>query len=340
MLLFERDQNGKLESLANMMVNAEVASTPVFSSLKKNTEMIQVNHTEYMKKYKRKGHKGQIDGKDEDNFTTNKGAPAEVVAQIFTDAAGVSTLANKAKVVRDPNAGGSGASEMAVQIADSLVTVKLMIESRIMSNEECQLDNGIVGNETRGMFKWGSPTAQSLKPVPAGYRPPTGCYFTGALSTLSESAFIKMASESFQQRKGAKDMKGYVGIELKQVFNNFQRYVENVNGKSAVICYDGTGSKMSVIDRMVDILNLDTGRIDLQVHAMLCTDAATGDDTNYTTRSGVFIDPAMYSWGFAESPNWNPLDDKGGGPRGFTRAIGALICSNPTGQMTIYSNAA
>jgi hypothetical protein len=330
--LFENDQNGQRESLANLMINAEVASTPVFSSLRKNSEMIQVNHTEYMKKYKRGGHKGSVDGKDVDSFSTNKGAPSEIVAQIFTDGTGVSTLANKAKIVKDQNAPGT--TEMAVQIADSLVAVKFMIEGRIMSNEECQLDDGTVGNETRGMFKWGLATAQALKPVPAAYRPPSACYYASTLAAMTEAAFITMCQASFQQRKGKKDMKGYLGIAFKQKINDWQRYIPDQSGSTIISSYDAGSSKSNVLQRMVDILNMDTGRIDLEVHAMICTDATTGEDTAYTTRSGVFIDPAMYSWGFNESVMWNALEDKGGGPRGFSRAVGALICSNPTGQMT------
>ncbi len=334
MRLFENDQNGQQESLANLMINAEVASTPVFSSIRKNPEMIQRLHTGYMKKYKRRGHKGDVDGKDVDSFTTNGKAPAEYVAQMFTDGTGVSTMANKAKIVKDQNA--SGANEMAVQIADSLVTVKIMIESRIMSNEECQLDDGIKGGETRGLFKYGSPTAQSLKPIPEGYRPPSGCYYTSALASLTEAAFMTMAAASFQQRKGPKDMKGYVGIALKQQFINWQRYLPDQNGSTVIRTVSDSAGK--AINRMVDVLNLDTGRIDLMVHAMLCTDVATGDDTAYTTRSGVFLDDARISWGFTEAPAWNPLPDLGGGPRGYTRAIGALIYDNPTGQMTVYTN--
>jgi hypothetical protein len=336
MRLFENDQNGQRESLANMVNNAEVASTPMFSSLRKNSEMIQEVHTVYMKKYKRKGHRGKVDGEDVTDFGTNDRSPAICLAQTFNDGTGVSRRANKAKIVKDPNA--SGSNEMASQIADSLICVKLMMECRIGSAEECRADDGSIGSETRGVFKWGLATAQSLHPVPSAYRPPSACYYSGTLAALTEKAFIAMCQASFQQRKGARDMKGWVGIKLKQQFNDFQRYVENVTGQTIIGTYDGGNSKMKVLERMVDILNMDTGKITLEVSANLCTDADTGDDTDYTTRSGVFIDPARYSWGYSDAPQWNPLQDGGGGPRGFTEAEGALICDNPSGQMTVYTD--
>ncbi len=337
MRLFENDQAGQRESLANLVNNAEVASTPLFSSLRKNSEMIQETHTVYMKKYKRKGHRGKVDGKDVDDFGVNGRSPAVTLAQTFNDGTGVSRRANKAKIVKDPNSGGG--TEMASQIADSILCVKMQMECRVGSAEACRADNGEVGSETRGMLRWGLPTAQSLHAVPEGFRPPSACYFTDPLNELTETAFITMCQESFQQRKGAKDMRGYVAIKLKQVFNDWQRYVENVTGKTVIGVYDAGKSSQKVLQRMVDILNMDTGRIDLMVTANLCTDVDTGEDTAYTTRSGVFIDPARYSWGYSDAPQWNKLEDKGGGPRGFTEAEGALICDNPTGQMTVYTNA-
>jgi hypothetical protein len=335
MRLFENDQLGQRESLANLVNNAEVASTPMFSALRKNSEMIQETHTVYMKKYKRKGHRGKVDGKDVDDFGTNGRSPAIALAQTFNDGTGVSRRANKAKIVKDPDA--SGGNEMASQIADSILCVKMMMECRVGSNEECRVDDGKVGSETRGIMRWGSPTAQTLHPVPEAYRPPADCYYTGTLAALTESKFISMCQASFQQRKGAKDMRGYVAIKLKQQFNNWQKYVENVTGMTVIGMYDQGSSSQKVLQRMVDILNMDTGRIDLMITANLCTDVDTGEDTDYTLRSGVFIDPSRYSWGYSDAPQWNPLTDGGGGPRGFTEAEGALICDNPTGQMTVYT---
>lgn len=337
MRLFENDQTGQRESLANMVNNAEVASTPMFSSLRKNSEMIQALHTVHMKKYKRKGHRGTVDGEDVKEFGTNGRYPATVLAQTFRDGTGVSRRANRAKIVKDPDA--SGGNEMASQIADSLICVKLQMECRVGSNEECREGTGEVGSETRGIFKWGLATAQNLHAVPDGFRPPAASYYSGTLAALSERAFIAMAQASFQQRKGARDMVGWVGIKLKQAFNDWQKYVEDVDGKTVIGVYDAGNSSMKVMQRMVDILNLDTGKITLQVSANLCIDADTGEDTAYTTRSGVFIDPARYSWGYSDAPTWNPLQDGGGGPRGFTEAEGALICDNPTGQMTALISA-
>ena len=91
----------------------------------------------------------------------------------------------------------------------------------------------------------------------------------------------------------------------------------------------------NIIDRLV----LDTGTIDLMASAHLATDAATGEDTAATHRSGLFIDMDMGGLAYTRMPRAFKLPYGGGGHKVVIDAIFMLMMDNPSGCFSAYITA-
>jgi hypothetical protein len=84
----------------------------------------------------------------------------EGIAQKFRRPWFVSDIADVTTVAGLPS------GEKGRQKAIAAIVLKLMIEARCLSNEECSEDNGTdTPNATRGGYMWLSTTAQALRPV-------------------------------------------------------------------------------------------------------------------------------------------------------------------------------
>jgi len=322
--LLERNQVGKKESLADLIANTESDATPFSSQCPKRSRPVNNIHDWQLKKYKVVGHTGVVDNVDATNFTHNTRARVHAVGQKCWDNPAISDFASEATVA------GERRGEMAAQIADSIVAVKTIIEKRGLSNEECQMDNGVVPYETRGMFMWGSPPAQALYPVPDGYRPPSAQRFTDTLAAWTEENFLTTCRSAYKQRKGPHDLDGYVGIDMKAKFTEWTIYTADKANYTIVRSFNASTSL--TVERTVDMLKLDTGNVRLHPSSYVMTDVTTGEDTDYTHRSGLFSDMRMLWMRFTRKPRVRKLEDKGGGPRAIVDAIFMYGCDNP-GQM-------
>jgi len=328
--LVERDQVGKRESLADLISNVESDATPFSSQIPKRPRPVNNIHDWQLKKYKTVGHKGVLDNVDATNFTHNKRKRVHAVGQKAWDNPAISDFADEATVA------GLRKGEMAEQIADSIIANKFIIEKRGLSNEECQVDDGNVPNETRGIFKWGSTTAQALYPVPDGYRPLAAQIHSTALDTFTEEAFLAMCRSSYKVRKGPHNLDGYVGVDLKALFTDWTVYTADKTSFTAVRTFNAALSR--TIERKVDMLELDTGKVRLHLASHILTDAETGEDTDYTHRSGLFSHMDMLWLRFIRKPRVRKLEDKGAGPRAIVDQIFMYGCDNPGQLMEVITD--
>lgn len=322
--LVERNQVGKRESLADLISVVESKKTPLTSMIPKRTRPTNNIHNYQLKKYRRAGHGGVLDNKDADNFTHTGRKKIEAVGQKVWDLPSVSDFADEAEVA------GLGKGEMAAQIADSIVVVKNIIEARAGSDADCQVDDGSNPNETRGFFSWGSSSAQSKYPVPEDYRPSSGMSDTSALASLTEETFKELLEEAFIKWRGMIDLDGFVGIKLKSRMTKWTYYDNDPLSQDSTIrrFYQ---KQDETIKAQVNFLQLDTGKVRLHPTANLLLDSGTGEDTDYTHRSGLFMDMSKQWMRFTRKPKVKKLEDKGGGPRAIVDAIFMLGSDNPSG---------
>lgn len=330
--LMEKNQVGVRESLADLIVCAESDTTPYAAMAKKGKKPGKVIHDWQVKAYLDGGHVGVLDGKDATEFVNNPRERLHAVSQKLWHNPAVSDFAEESDVAGLKKGEGKG------QVADALVSLGRKIEKRLLSAEDNKVEAApSVPNETRGIFSWLSTTAQALYPVPDAYRPGAAQIYSGTLAAFKESSLIAMASAAFKQRKGKNNLKGIVGIDLKNKFTDFSKYSDDVASKTNVRTFQsisGDKSVISTIDRVV----LDSGTIDLMLSSFLYTDPVTGADTLYTHSSGVFLDIRMIELLYTRMPRTLPLSYAGGGYKWICDTILMHTLQNPVGMFAAVIN--
>jgi hypothetical protein len=281
-------------------------------------------HEWQVKAYSKRATTAPVDGTDVESYNHTARTRLSGRVQLFREAVQVSTLADK----RVTDVAGVPEGEMAAQIADGLVTLKQTIERKLLSADDCLADDGAThGSETRGGFSWTSTSAQTLLPVPEDYRPPSASVYSGAMASLTEQAFQGLVQSWFKQRRAAGKWLGLVGIELKQQMSNWSVWQQDATGIEIRRFNQDAKSKavISVIDKLV----MDGGEIDLVPSAYLYCTRATGEDSDYTHKSGLFLDMDMMELAWTDLPKARKLEDRGGGPRALIEGVGTHICHNP-----------
>lgn len=329
MQAFEAQQVGKRESLADIISNIVAEETPLSSMLDKRKKPTQVEHSWQVKTYPRTGHAGVVDGKDATQADSNPRDRIYMRGQKTWRLPGVSDFADEATIA------GLEKGEMAEQVADAIVLVKHQIERRVGSNEDAKADNGTTqGNETRGLFSWISDAAQTLYPVPEGYRTPTASIYSGTLANFSETVFRALAASSYKQRRGTFKMDAFLGVDLKGVFTDFSKYTDNIAGKTPARLFNQDADSQALI-AVVDKLVMDTGEVDLHLSAYLWTSAADGSDTAYTHKSGLVLDMNKIGLAYTRLPRVVKLPYQGGGQKAIVDAIFMSMCDNPLGHIAM-----
>lgn len=331
----ETRQVGKREALADIIANIESDSCPFSSMAKKGKRPGNVEQSWQLKAYRRKGHRGVRDGVDAQNFTSNGRDRITAIGQKTWDPRAVSDFAEETTVA------GLKSGELAEQTADALVTVKQTIERRGLSDQDCKReeeDDPSTANETRGMFSWLSPSAQSLHPVPEKFRPNSSQQSTAALAGITESVLKGLARAAWKRRMGnTVRMHGFVGIDLKAVFSDWTRYDDDITTQAPVRTFNQDAASRALIN-CIDRLTFDTGTIELHPSAHIITDPDTGEDTAYTHRSGIFVDMDMIELNYMRLPRAFPIEYKGGGHKVVVDAIFTWIYRNPAGGFSVKSN--
>lgn len=326
---FEAQLVGKRPSWANIIANVEAEATPYTSMVEKRSKPAQVLHSWQVKSYPVTGHRGVVDGQDANTFDSNPRKLIQMNSQKTWRKPGVSDFADEAEIV------ALNKGEMAEQISDALVTVKRQIEKRCLSGEDCKDDNGTtVGNETRGAFSYINQTAQTLYPVPDGFRTPPAQIYSSTLANFGEEGFLAMARSSYKQRKGPFKMQAFLGVDLKAEFTNFSKYVDNVASTTPVRQFNQEASSKAVI-HCIDKLVLDTGEVDLHLSSYLYTDPDTGADTAYTHNSGIVVDMDKVGLAYTRMPRVVKLPYAGGGQKAIVDAIFMHMMDNVLGMMAM-----
>lgn len=213
----------------------------------------------------------------------------------------------------------------------------LQHEKVFLSNQEARDKDGNQERLTRGVFSWLSSTQHTFQPIPAALLPTAAQFYTGTLAAYDEAVFkAQLRAAAIQQQK-AVTLFGYVGIDLKNKMSSFQTLVQKVDG------YDGTRQltlKPNEINLTVDTFTFDGGTVRTVWMPRLACDPATADmaETEYTTRSGVFVDLTKWRLSWLRRIMHKQGVNLGGGERGYHKSACRLECTNPAGQFAVYSN--
>jgi len=329
--LIERNQSGQLQDIADIVANIVSEKTPATSMLRKESEPNQKKMDYQVETYPDASFDGVMDNADVDAFDSVPREEVTAVQQLYRRPWRVSRFADKTKIAGVPK------GERGRQRTKALIILKFMVESRILCNADCSVDNGTdTPNRTRGAFKWLETGAQALFPVPAGYRPSSDVRYTGALSSLTEDAFRALMDEAYDMRRGESQLHGFVGTKLKKVFDYFTVRVDagSANETYPVRTFNAQQESKKVI-ACVDMLEFSTGNVSLHLSSYLYRTPTTGAKTANSARSGLFLDMDMWSLAYMDAPALYDLENQGGGPRGYADCIMGSKCYNPLGQPVV-----
>lgn len=325
--IFGNTQVGVPESWAGVIANIDQAKTPFSSMVKEDKKPSAALDNWQAETYVKPKHKPVVDGKDATEFedlTSRKRIQGR--AQKLWRNPKTSDFADNVNVVD-----GLSQDEQANQIARALEAVKHGMEARSLSNEDSQEDDGVQGHGTRGMFQWTSDTAQADLPVPAEFRPAAANSYAGTLANFDvENTFRDMSINQAIARRGAGTCHAFLGLKLKKQFVDSTLYTPNKVNYTAIRASNAERNN-GTLAYTTDVVESEGGTTILHPSFFLYM-TEDGDPTDFTHRSGLFIDMDMVSHAFNRMPTVKPLEDQGGGARAIVDAIFCLRCYNPLGM--------
>lgn len=232
------------------------------------------------------------------------------------------------------NSGIPRGKAMAKSVAKYIKRLAKDIEMRILGEAECQKGKGNIPYEWRGLFKWAQTTAQAVLPVPANYRPAAGAIITDAWADIDEEVFGNALQARFERKGAGKDLVGVLGTQLKRKVSSWTTYDQTAADVTMMRRYN---EDPKVIRQQVDVLMTDFGTIKLQMSNFI--NVQVNGKANRTSdaarRRGIIMDMADLQLSHTEKEKFHKLEDGGGGPRGFVRAINLLKVVDPTGLMAV-----
>lgn len=221
-------------------------------------------------------------------------------------------------------------SEVAVSKTKAAREVKRSIEAAIGSDNDMQVDNGVVPYKTRGLGNWIRATAQTVNPVPAAFLTPSANIDATATASLTETLFNDVFQSIFQQNGGRRSYTLFAGPSLKRAISKFQRQEGATTAKSYMVTQDATDNR---IDLNVTVYDGDFHTVTIipDLFNGILDGAAPSSTTNQQKARGYVIDPMLVGVGYMIGLAATELENQGGGRRGFVGCVLALVCKNPRG---------
>ena len=327
-------QIGKKEDVADVIFNISAEETPLTSMVGKGDQMQQEIGSFQMEKHPVVGYEGILDGADVDEFESVVRETATAVCQEFRRPWKVSQRAEVNKVH-----GLGSAGEKAHQKVLAMVTLKKMMERCFCGSQDSRRQSGSNTFRTRGAFSWMSPTAQSgTDDVPANFRPAAAAVASGTtVAAVTEAAMGTLLNNMYSASEGGKKtLQGLVGTLLKAQFDSFGALAD-AGASFATFPVRQWAQPSNAVVRTIDRLEFSTGTIYLHLTPFLYTTLASGAAAASTTRSGLFLNVEDWQLRWQMKPEMHDLEDQGGGPRGYVRAMMALVCTNPTASTFVQA---
>lgn len=227
--------------------------------------------------------------------------------------------------------------EVADQRADDLILHAEMQEKQVLSTVDTRDEAQNVASRSRGAFSWVSPTAQTVLPVPDSYRPAAACQYTSAVASFAPSSLRGMIKAGAGQLRRRVDYMGFVGADLQEVMSGWteRQYGDTNIAKSGYVVNMNATDKKFV--QILNVFEFDQGIVTTAHSYNLACDEATGAASDYSAKSGLFLDMKLWDIRWYKRPTAMAIEDQGGGPRGFHRSYYVLECSMPRGQLSVYT---
>lgn len=309
-----------------MLTVVDAKNTPLVSMIPKATQL----HDSLLMEWPTDGNEAPgdssvVDNADVETYDNALSAYAVLSGRLQWNrrAAQVSKLAQEAQ-----NQAGIKDKE-AKAIAKKLVQLKRDMEIRIGGDGEARVGTGALSNRTRGMGVWIQATAQSLYPVDAAYRTPTGSISTTATASITDATLQGVLTSQYLQCGEKKTWTTVCGSTFKGVFRSLQQtQFGSTNVASSIRTYSQDGASKKIVST-VDIYTGDHGTMEL-IDSLWLGYADDGSNVAATTACRAYnLDMDRWALVHKQRPQVGPRLDFGGGGRYWVDTIWGLKCWSP-----------
>lgn len=332
--IYERDMVLKVADVGDTIFVAQSQKVPFGRLLKRGKRPKGMLFEWPAQKFPNRKFAGTLDGTDMVSFNhTNRDKLTGVAMWLRTEGWMVTRLAQLTQTH------GVKGTEQAKQAADDSLILAQMMEKQMLSDGDLQLESDAKPYRSRGVYSWLSAIAQGVLPVPAVYRPAAACAYTGALASFAPASLEAMLEAAATQKGESVDLTGLVGIKLKaQMASWAQRVAEGADTAQAIQRYNMDAGDKKLLN-VVDFFEFESGRVRTFTHWYQLHSEETGEPTDYTTRSGAFLDLKQWELRYLDPPASYVEPPKSGGPRGYHDSVYALACNMPAGQCYVKTAA-
>lgn len=322
--LFERNQIGKREDLADYISLVDAKDTPFVSMAPKGSKPGNTYMQWQADNMPSAVSTGTIDGtdvgsNDYQNLNSGRAILANYV-QIFRRPVRVSPLSVNVSIVAGLK------DELAGQVAKGITVMKRDMELAFLSTNDGQVDTGSGGVPylTKGLGTWISTGGGSVPAVPSAFRTPTGSINNASTSAnMSETDVQNILTSIWNQTGVQRDYDCFVGSSLKRAFTNLLFTSSTTNAAAVGI----TATAIRTFNReadsetfmsSVDVFQGDFGTLRLHPDAFMPA-----------PYKGYVVPIDLTEIRYSSLPSVTELPNYGGGPARLIEAVAGLVVKNP-----------
>lgn len=321
------DVVSKVPSLANVLLcAANPEETPLLTRIRKGKALTQMEHSYFVEVKPGRKTGGATDGQDVNTF--EKGGPRrqlQIRAQEFrrTPKVGQQTQ----EIVEDSTTSDQFA-KLKLDLGKELLKD---VEAKMLGDDESAADEGQEdkGSRMAGIGNRLQTTAQSDYPIPSDVRIPSTQIITGVITSIDEGD-LEDAMEARRNACGVSaELVLICGTKVQRKFNEFENYVPNVTGQTAVVRTMQNTQMEKTLKRGIRFYEGSFGTVEIVI-----------DDFMPNQYRGYLLDmEQMEMLPFGKMARFKPLADQGGGPRGLLTATLAYKVGDPRGHIVWNTSA-
>lgn len=333
--LTEAIQRTKKLEWEDVIYTPSAYKTPFMALLPKAKKPVQVEANWPVADVDDTGYGGRMDGLDVSEFSHQNRDSLKAVCQWFLESWKVSHFADLTQSwgVKD---------EAKWQAAQALTKLKMKIERALLSTMDCARESGVdQPNELRGVFHWLENDAALINseyPIGEAYRVSSSCEYTGAVASFEDDDLEDMLIAAAENANKAITWDAQVGLELKSQMDSYTQHdPDQTTSNMALKRFVANASDKAFL-KQVDFFQFSPGVVRTHINYNLAHTKGTGAASDYSSKSGVFLDMDQWRIAFMKGVASHRLEDQGGGPRGFHDATLTLKCGMPAGQARVYTN--
>jgi hypothetical protein len=326
-------RTGARESLSNILIENDQSTLTVFPSIRKLGKPGAIIHTFPADRPGEVSNSGVVEGSNP--APASSMSPDYNLLTSLPHHVRVTVGVTKLNELLTDRAGVGQGKLLARETAKALKAMGVAIERVLLDASDCQVQTSAVGYETRGFGSWCSSTAQSVYPVPAAFRTPSGAIYTGSFSSLLEDTFGDQLQSLFDENGDEEDIDYIAGSSLRRKISSWVTHEPDVASTTTIRRVDGSEDELR---KRVTRITSDFGTVRLHTSRFLFTprgtalSARTDAQKTISKRSGLGYCQGGIALRMIQDIMVNKLDPINGNSAGKNVELDALIMTEADPQ--------